>query len=337
MIKAKNTLTPRPPAKRIRRPFGLGGAIYLSVTLIAAGVLLRLFVLRDAIEIPWALQLIIAALTLAIGYLANRQWHHWTTSERQLGGLIPLIRKGEAAIDELNAVDGALHALIPHLQEVFRDIRLLKAQIGQMETEMSQKVARRTDALERTLGSLRRKASRDALTGLYNRRTLDEMLPQVFNQSRTNGGLLCLLMVDVDDFKLLNDTLGHAAGDMLLRDLGQLIRSSIREVDMGFRYGGDEFVIALPGCVRRDGETLCTRLISLTDGLTKPLRVPRPPRLSIGVIALDEVMPQLGDDPSATGLLRLADEVLYNNKVARKAARKAAASTSSRPSDQRAA
>jgi diguanylate cyclase (GGDEF)-like protein len=160
---------------------------------------------------------------------------------------------------------------------------------------------------------MKEQASRDPLTGLYNRRALDEHLTRIIDRRTAEGGTLSLLMIDVDYFKLLNDTLGHAAGDQLLRSIGQIIRSGIRESDLAFRCGGDEFVVVLDPCEPRDACRLVDRLVSLVDALAKPLRVSRPPRLSIG-------LSHLGDfgQPSAKALLEAADRALYNVKGDRK-------------------
>ena len=331
VTEAAAVYAPPPAAPGARRGGAISSvvsrAICLTITLVASALLVRLFVIREPVQIHWTLQITLGALAMSSSlFVAVHQWRFWTVSVRQMKEILPLIRNGEAAIEELNRVRGGLTVLVPVIAEVCRELRKQKSRISQMEAEMSQRVAKRTDALERTLGSLRQQAAKDALTGLYNRRMLDEMVPKVLKQCRLEGSLLCILMIDVDDFKLLNDTLGHQAGDTLLRSLGQIIRSTIREADLAFRYGGDEFVIALPGCQRKDGEILQARLASLMDGLIKPLRVPRPPRLSIGLIALNEVLAEFDGEPTAATLMRLADGLLYNNKVARKAAGKTAES-----------
>ena len=134
---------------------------------------------------------------------------------------------------------------------MLRDSRRKRAEAAALEHETRQRIANRTDALERTIGSLRQQATRDVLTGLFNRRMLEEYLPQAVKRCKEARIGLCLLMIDVDHFKLLNDTLGHAAGDELLKTIGQLIRSTIREKDLAFRCGGDEFVVQLEGMRRR--------------------------------------------------------------------------------------
>src|SRR5207249_3038126 len=110
-----------------------------------------------------------------------------------------------------------------------------------------------------------------------------------------------------------NDTLGHAAGDELLRNIGQIIRSSIRENDAAFRCGGDEFVVVLNGSTVGAAQALAKRINSLVAALAKTLRIPQRPGLSIGISTLDELR-----DPNAQSLLEQADKRLYEIKSARK-------------------
>jgi diguanylate cyclase (GGDEF)-like protein len=180
---------------------------------------------------------------------------------------------------------------------------------------MRQRVAQRTDALERTIGTLRHQATRDPLTGLFNRRFLDQYLPQVVQRSMSQGMDVAVLMCDLDHFKLLNDTLGHAAGDDLLKSVGQIIRSTIRGEDVPFRVGGDEFLVVLPSSTAEHAWALGERLASLVDGLGKTLKLPRRPRLSFGVACLTEVA-----DRSVNGLLLRADQALYERKRVRQGA-----------------
>jgi diguanylate cyclase (GGDEF)-like protein len=91
-----------------------------------------------------------------------------------------------------------------------------------------------------------RMARVDELTGLLNRRSLDEVLPSEINRHSMYGGVFSLVIVDLDSLKTINDHYGHLAGDKLLRDIGSVIKNAIRDSDQAFRYGGDEFAILLP-------------------------------------------------------------------------------------------
>jgi diguanylate cyclase (GGDEF)-like protein/PAS domain S-box-containing protein len=90
-------------------------------------------------------------------------------------------------------------------------------------------------------------AREDALTGLPNRRSFEEHAREAMARSRRSGKPVCLLFLDIDYFKSINDSLGHAAGDAVLREFGRRLKESVRETDMPARYAGDEFVILLEG------------------------------------------------------------------------------------------
>jgi len=90
------------------------------------------------------------------------------------------------------------------------------------------------------------KARIDGLTGLLNRRSLDEVMASEINRHSRYGGVFSLIILDLDNLKAFNDNYGHLAGDNLLKEIGSLMRNSIRSADQAFRYGGDEFAILLP-------------------------------------------------------------------------------------------
>ena len=93
---------------------------------------------------------------------------------------------------------------------------------------------------------LREQATRDPLTGLFNRRHLEDSLSRELHRARRGNSPLCIAMLDLDHFKKFNDTFGHQAGDLLLRELGQVLREKLRKSDIACRYGGEEFVIVMP-------------------------------------------------------------------------------------------
>ena len=100
--------------------------------------------------------------------------------------------------------------------------------------------------IESLQAELREQAIRDQLTGMYNRRYLDEALEREIGRAEREGYPVSLVMIDVDHFKVVNDTYGHAAGDSVLRIIGDRLRSETRLGDMACRLGGDEFLVLLP-------------------------------------------------------------------------------------------
>lgn len=154
-------------------------------------------------------------------------------------------------------------------------------------------------------------ATRDDLTGLYNRRYFNSELEAQFLACRTDGRPLTLAMVDLNDFKRINDTFGHAAGDMALRIAAQAILGASPGNATVARTGGDEFAIIMPDRTRPEGDAVAIRIRSALDAATFVVDGADSGRGSIqatvGVATLGT-----GVDPS--GLLQEADSSLYERK-----------------------
>jgi diguanylate cyclase (GGDEF)-like protein/PAS domain S-box-containing protein len=159
---------------------------------------------------------------------------------------------------------------------------------------------------------LRAEAIHDPLTGLFNRRYLEEMLVRELHRARRRNSPLCLTMLDLDNFKRFNDSHGHDAGDALLRELGRLMRAKLRKSDILCRYGGEEFVIVLPDSSVVDAE----QRIDQIRAQLKEVQIQHggeflaAPTLSAGIAQADEH----NFDPGE--LLRAADKALYSAKNA---------------------
>jgi diguanylate cyclase (GGDEF)-like protein/PAS domain S-box-containing protein len=166
------------------------------------------------------------------------------------------------------------------------------------------------DALLKSQELLREQSVRDHLTGLFNRRYMEETLERELLRASRKHLSLGIIMLDIDEFKRFNDTHGHAAGDVILRELGSLLIKHVRGEDVACRYGGDEFLIILPDVsqeiTRERAETLCkhARLINAqVDGQTLGAIT-----LSLGVV----VFPENGS--TSTIILKAADGALYRAK-----------------------
>jgi diguanylate cyclase (GGDEF)-like protein len=170
----------------------------------------------------------------------------------------------------------------------------------------------------RLFETTRESAYTDNLTGLRNTRFLHQFLEQEMSRSRRNHRPFAVLGLDLDRFKSVNDNFGHEQGDEVLRKIGRLFRTQVRQQDLVARNGGDEFVIVLPETDRGQALMVAAKIAEVVDRLAGDLirGVPGFPRIgvSIGVA----VFPEDGED--IQGLLTSADQGMYSNKRERQAA-----------------
>lgn len=159
---------------------------------------------------------------------------------------------------------------------------------------------------------LRAEAIHDPLTGLFNRRYLEETLPRELHRAQRAKSPLCVAMLDLDNFKRFNDTFGHEAGDSLLQDLGQLVRAKLRKSDISCRYGGEEFVLVLPDSSLADA----VQRIQQIRLQIKELQISLGDRMLGGITASAGVAQADERNSSPGELLRAADEALYAAKKA---------------------
>lgn len=187
---------------------------------------------------------------------------------------------------------------------------------NQISASMLERSIRYALAHSRLVENLRKLASHDELTGLYNRRAFDDLLKEETERHQRYGRPAALVMLDVDHFKSINDSFGHLVGDEVLRWLAQLLRDTVRTVDIPARYGGEEMAVILPEMnsqqALRMAERVRRRVASRPfaargrDG--RPLKIPI--TVSLGVAGLPD------DALSAPALIAVADRSLYAAKRA---------------------
>lgn len=152
---------------------------------------------------------------------------------------------------------------------------------------------------------------RDPLTNLYNRRFLNEYLGKEVEKSKRAGLPLSIAMIDLDDFKKLNDSYGHEIGDVALKIVASTIIKQTRKGDIASRYGGEEFLVVLPNCSKADGFILADRIRATLE--STPITSPAGGKLfvtaSIGIASLDETRTKEGSE-----LVMLADDRMYRAK-----------------------
>jgi diguanylate cyclase (GGDEF)-like protein len=161
----------------------------------------------------------------------------------------------------------------------------------------------------RLTSELHRASRHDALTGLLNRRAIDEALGAEVQRARRLGVPFTVLMLDLDHFKSINDRHGHAAGDRALQHLATLFTSQMRDIDRVGRWGGEEFMVLLPGTPMAQAQPLAQRLCERVSALP-----PRWEDSTLPVTVSIGIAEWLGDGDDLTALLARADEALYRAK-----------------------
>ncbi|MCP4701597.1 MAG: diguanylate cyclase [Gammaproteobacteria bacterium] len=160
--------------------------------------------------------------------------------------------------------------------------------------------------------TLKKEAIQDPLTGLYNRRHMEKSLEREVTRARRHDTPIGIIMIDIDYFKYFNDTYGHETGDVVLRELGKYLKKSIRGEDIACRYGGEEFILIMPGAslenTGRQAEKFCS-------GVKEAIQVEHKGKiLSISVSLGIASYPDQGSD--IQDVLKAADLALYQAKAA---------------------
>ncbi len=169
------------------------------------------------------------------------------------------------------------------------------------------------DALRSSFEASLEMAVTDSLTGLYNRRYLASHLSAMFDRAFWTGRPLSIMILDLDHFKLVNDTHGHDAGDKVIQAFAERIRNSVRGIDLACRYGGEEFLIAMPDTDRHFAGVVAERLrqeVAATAVVINGGRDQLSVTVSIGIASTEDG----AKDDTAQKLIKRADDALYSAK-----------------------
>jgi diguanylate cyclase (GGDEF)-like protein len=153
-------------------------------------------------------------------------------------------------------------------------------------------------------------SEKDALTGIYNRRFIEATLPRLMTKTDQKNQQLAFILLDINDFKLINDYFGHNEGDKYLKIIAKLLMNSVRKNDIVARWGGDEFLIVLPNI--QNMNSINETINNIQTGLKNCSTV----QLEIGLSIGTSIYPN--DATAFTELLQLADNKMYNIKFRNK-------------------
>lgn len=229
-----------------------------------------------------------------------------TKSSSQTSLFNETLQQQSNALDANPGVDdlrGIANTLLQATTQAIDDNRMLHEQL--------QSVEQQSQSLQSEVEKLRDEISKDALTGLFNRRALNKRIDELLESYSDEATPFSVLMLDIDHFKRINDSFGHVIGDEVIRRIGLIMRSQMRDLDFPARYGGEEFTMLLP-------ETEISRAMdiaqSIHESVAKLILVKRSTkeRLPSVTISVGAASVRQGDSPES--LLERADQALYQAK-----------------------
>ena len=210
----------------------------------------------------------------------------------------------DAPADISFALDGGADDFVskPYHADALRS----RANVGKRIVSLYEKLSEKMRLLEEAHATISHLAATDELTGLYNRRFFNEHFAKSFSAARRYTFPLALIMADIDKFKAVNDTYGHAAGDQVLKAFADILRNLARAEDISARWGGEEFIVLL-------GHTTCAGATVMAERLRGVVETESLNITSIAVTVSLGVV-ELNDDEDAEALLKRADNALYRAK-----------------------
>jgi len=205
---------------------------------------------------------------------------------------------------------GSINDVYSLVGEVLTETQQMKASMDRIKQEFAVK-SDEMDDLRSELEEVRKQASTDALTGLTNRATFFDILESSVASTQAASSPMCVVMVDIDHFKRVNDTFGHLVGDKVIRFVAETLRKSIKGQDTSARYGGEEFAMLLPETELENATTLCNKI---RERIAETNLVRTGSKESLGKITISAGVAQCRAEEDSMALLQRADEALYLSK-----------------------
>lgn len=223
---------------------------------------------------------------------------------KSVRGLLEETRRayGEGVPDEEQETD--------EVAQLSRSFSILMGKVNEqmgLLSSFEQEITTTQEQLKHSQANLKRQATEDTLTGLFNRRLFDRRLEEEVKRAKRYNRPLCFLMIDIDNFKRVNDQFGHQAGDTVLKELADILKSSFRVENVVTRYGGEEFAIIFPEADLASTKRAAERVRLTIEGhlfLKEVMKSELRMTVSMGIASLD------GRSEGGAELLRNADEAL---------------------------
>ena len=264
-----------------------------------------------------AVSLIVLAGVALAGVGLAWAWFHYTidTPIRTLRRTARDVQAGLSEMATCGTLPDELAALARSAGELHNEMRKWQGEAKHWRRSVETAVDSRTREARQAQRRAERRATTDVLTGLGSRRLLEQNLPELMVRQKRDRRELSLVMLDVDHFKQVNDTCGHATGDEILVFLGGLIQAAVRKgTDLAARVGGDEFVLVLPGATTSEAADVAGRLNKLfAQRVSTFTPIEPPPSLSAGVASM-----RADGAKSWQELVELADQAMYIAKRSRR-------------------
>jgi len=231
-------------------------------------------------------------------------------SLRQTGGEADHFSKSLGIFDESCESAESLHDIYGLLKTVMEETKGMQQSMQQLQQDFSIK-SKDLDKLRQELDQVRKQASTDALTGLFNRTTFFNTMEEIDTESDPMLNPYCVAMLDIDQFKRVNDTFGHLVGDKVIRFVADTLRQSTKGQDCAARYGGEEYALILPNTSLQNAVILCDKI---REHIAKTGLVRTGTRESLGQITISAGVAQNRSGESRMDLLSRADKALYQAK-----------------------
>jgi len=258
---------------------------------------------RQVRDLPWLQALLVfTALLMAVGGVLI--WNVMRALPRpEPAGQAPALERPQAAPGSLDGADGLLHSFSRMLAPIEQQAAALDRYATRLDNAYQE--------LESTNTRLKEFSFKDEVTGLYNRRFFSIRLEEEVSRYRRFNHPVSVVLLDLDAFKLVNDELGHAAGDETLRGMAEILLRHSRGINVICRYGGDEFAVLLVETSKAGARLYADRIRYVLSSYQFAHR--RRVTASFGIASLPEDVA-----PTAVDLIQAADEALYAAKRAGK-------------------